>query len=34
MVIDNLCSEVIDLQHKNEEKEDMVNNLSDDLVKS
>lgn len=34
MVIDNLRSEVIDLQHKNEEKEDMVNNLSNDLVKS
>jgi hypothetical protein len=34
MVIDNLRSEVIDLQHKNEEKEDMVNNLSDDLIKS
>jgi hypothetical protein len=32
IVINNLRSEVIDLRHKNEEKEDMLNTLVADLV--
>jgi hypothetical protein len=34
MEISNLRSEVIDLHHKNEEKEEMLNTLASNLIES
>lgn len=34
MTIDNLMSEVINLRHKNEEQENMLNTLANDLIQS
>jgi predicted nuclease with TOPRIM domain len=34
MAIDNLQSKVIELQHKNKEKEDILNTLAEDLIES